>query len=510
MAEHFTYYDVLGVKPTASLDDIKRAYKENAPTYHPDVNKAPNANSLLTMLNVARDTLCDPVRRAAYDRSIGLDSQSNSSASHSTAAAAEAERRKREAERRRQAQEAEQRRRQAEAERERASAEKQRTDDAQRQREETERARREAAVAAELRMQRELAEAAQRNNRRLKAALLVVGCVVAGIIFLPSLARSPNVSQSAIATSATSQPTFVTTTPPASLHRGQAAYITKPNAVSQADQIQRETVQSVASPNPPLKITSQGLATTTPYKKQQSDIVKTNVVGCTERLIRKVANEGATVDISDGTSYQVSDLGGMRLEVSSWSTGDQVTVCRSGTSAALENHGHFNEKVQASFQGTTVARSVTCSERTIARVADEGATVDTSDGTSYEVSDLGGMRLEVSSWSTGDQVAVCRSDAAASLENHGHFNEKVQASFQGTTVARSVTCNERAIARVADEGATVDTSDGSSYQISDLGGMRLEVGSWSTGDQITVCRSGASASIENHDHFNEKVQATIK
>jgi hypothetical protein len=62
------YYQVLGVKSTASVKEIKAAYKRLARLKHPDLNGGlPEATKAFVQISRARDILIDPKRRAAYD-----------------------------------------------------------------------------------------------------------------------------------------------------------------------------------------------------------------------------------------------------------------------------------------------------------------------------------------------------------------------------------------------------------------------------------------------------------
>src|SRR5262245_4129402 len=63
------FYSVLEVERSASDDDIKKAYRKLAMTYHPDRNNgSKEAEERFKEITEAYDVLRDPQKRAAYDR----------------------------------------------------------------------------------------------------------------------------------------------------------------------------------------------------------------------------------------------------------------------------------------------------------------------------------------------------------------------------------------------------------------------------------------------------------
>ena len=62
------YYEILGVSPSASFDEIKKAYRELAKKYHPDKNKNDkDAEEKFKQINEAYDVLSDEKKRKEYD-----------------------------------------------------------------------------------------------------------------------------------------------------------------------------------------------------------------------------------------------------------------------------------------------------------------------------------------------------------------------------------------------------------------------------------------------------------
>ena len=63
------YYEILGVKKSASAEDIRKAFKKLARKYHPDVNPGDkSAEEKFKALSEANEVLSDPKKRKIYDQ----------------------------------------------------------------------------------------------------------------------------------------------------------------------------------------------------------------------------------------------------------------------------------------------------------------------------------------------------------------------------------------------------------------------------------------------------------
>jgi molecular chaperone DnaJ len=70
------YYELLGVKKTASAEDIRKAFRKLARKYHPDVNPGDkSAEEKFKAMSEANDVLSDPKKRKVYDQ-LGFYSDS--------------------------------------------------------------------------------------------------------------------------------------------------------------------------------------------------------------------------------------------------------------------------------------------------------------------------------------------------------------------------------------------------------------------------------------------------
>ena len=63
------YYELLGVKKSASADDVRKAFRKLARKYHPDVNPGDKAaEEKFKAISEANDVLSDPKKRKIYDQ----------------------------------------------------------------------------------------------------------------------------------------------------------------------------------------------------------------------------------------------------------------------------------------------------------------------------------------------------------------------------------------------------------------------------------------------------------
>lgn len=74
---HTNYYQILGVDPESSSEEIKRAFRRRAKEIHPDVTSKGGSNTLeqMQLLIRAYEVLGNPSRREDYDRIRGVHAE---------------------------------------------------------------------------------------------------------------------------------------------------------------------------------------------------------------------------------------------------------------------------------------------------------------------------------------------------------------------------------------------------------------------------------------------------
>ena len=75
---HADYYALLGVPATATMAELKRAYRDKAREAHPDKSQAQGgpaggSDDVFRLLARAEEVLTTPALRAAYDRGENVD-----------------------------------------------------------------------------------------------------------------------------------------------------------------------------------------------------------------------------------------------------------------------------------------------------------------------------------------------------------------------------------------------------------------------------------------------------
>jgi DnaJ-like protein len=75
--ESITYYGVLGIKRKATPDEVKKAYRLAARTWHPDVNHEPDAHEQFMKIHKAYEVLSDTQMRRKYDAALMFERDAN-------------------------------------------------------------------------------------------------------------------------------------------------------------------------------------------------------------------------------------------------------------------------------------------------------------------------------------------------------------------------------------------------------------------------------------------------
>ena len=67
MYDNVDWYEVLGISPEATDDDIRQAWRKKVKVNHPDTNGATSSEVMTRLINIAKDILLDRSERLAFD-----------------------------------------------------------------------------------------------------------------------------------------------------------------------------------------------------------------------------------------------------------------------------------------------------------------------------------------------------------------------------------------------------------------------------------------------------------
>ena len=70
MTQELDFYTLLGVPRNASVEEVRRAYREAALRLHPDKNTGPGDTELFLKVNKAYEILSDLDQRTVYDQGL--------------------------------------------------------------------------------------------------------------------------------------------------------------------------------------------------------------------------------------------------------------------------------------------------------------------------------------------------------------------------------------------------------------------------------------------------------
>ncbi len=320
----------------------------------------------------------------------------------------------------------------------------------------------------------------------------VATLVLAGVIWQVS-ASIGHGSVSSNATGANAQSAFaalsapsaavLATAPPAIVH-----HIPPPVAPAGAMAAATATTGAVQAP------VGTGTATVTfPVHQAPTNTTQTaaqSANGCSAHQIASVADDGSTIVLSNGVVYSVTDDMLARAGAADWVTGQDVTVCGSGSAALHVGYDTVNARA-----GDTVSIDAgSCRSLYVGYADSDGEHVGTTDGSVFTLNANMLERASAAGWTTGQTVRAC------SMKVNGVWRASLVVGYDRvqTTVSRGGT-GEAIAPRCGTD--TVRDSEGSGIRLSD-GSYRVEnmlmqaaVRSVAVGTEVTVCKYVANAMV---------------
>jgi hypothetical protein len=514
-----SYYDLLGLKPDASQDEIRAAYDALMARIRPNVEfDTASTIRLAAAVKEAWETLGDRDKRHAYDETL-----------RGTAAYADIWRRSQ------QASYLESRNQWFDQQVRRAQSERQAEFEHQAERKQFDEAFETVAASnAALDTARDAAMRAAASRRadsrgRLSRTLAVVTTIVVLVLVIAAgmwargllarkttalpLVRATAATQSAGATASTG----ATASRP---HASNAARQSTPPPYGTAAQPPAHASTATQSnPGNPSQVssalTARALAparSMTPARSspQRRNPVRLSYV-CRTVTIATVTRDGTVVDLSDGRRYTLSDPVD-KAQAGGWTTGTAVAECAWPASlkrpASLDVNGYSVRAVPAvvvaiataaspgATPSSATAAAPACADASITQVTDDGYGIALSDGHVYAV-DIAG-HVTTAAWLTGDAVSVCsapsRGANAFTVARYGVVVNAARTQSLSTAAAAPTLCVVRLISALAGDGGRVVLSDGHTYRV-DGPASRAIVASWALSERVTVCVKVTSGTV---------------
>jgi hypothetical protein len=227
---------------------------------------------------------------------------------------------------------------------------------------------------------------------------------------------------------------------------------------------------------------------------------------CKTEAIASVTHDGSVVDLSDGKRYQLGDPVD-RAQAGGWSTGTSVAECAwpaaMNRAASLDVNGYTVHALPAAIVAvapTPAANPTTsapaCADASITEVSDDGYGVALSDGHVYAVDNAG--HVTASAWLVGDAVTVCsaaaRGATAFTIARFGAVVNVARSRSLVSSASAPTLCVVRLIAARSDDGSRVVFNDGHSYRVISSPGRSI-VAAWSVGERVTVCIKVAAGAV---------------